>query len=111
MGWAIFEHHTHPEVPWFDIEAEWRAAGPQSRCTIHVEMPAVFDVLLHFIMQHSAHHLDVTIPLYRLKDAQRAVEEAGARVVVYRWSPLTFFRHLRICKLYDCRGKRWTGFS
>jgi omega-6 fatty acid desaturase (delta-12 desaturase) len=110
MGWAIFEHHTHPDVPWFDDESEWRAAGPQSRCTVHVELPAAFDVLLHFIMQHGAHHLDVTIPLYRLKEAQRAVEEAGGRVVVYRWSPLTFLRHLRICKLYDFHAKRWTDF-
>jgi omega-6 fatty acid desaturase (delta-12 desaturase) len=28
MGWAIFEHHTHP-TPWFDDEAAWRAAGAQ----------------------------------------------------------------------------------
>jgi omega-6 fatty acid desaturase (delta-12 desaturase) len=111
MGWAIFEHHTHPDVPWFEDEREWRAAGPQARCTIHAILPKPFDVILHYIMQHSAHHLDVTVPLYRLKDAQRAIEEAGARVVVYRWSPLTFLRHLRICKLYDYRSKRWTGFA
>jgi acyl-lipid omega-6 desaturase (Delta-12 desaturase) len=78
---------------------------------IHAILPKGFDVILHYIMQHSAHHLDVTVPLYRLKDAQRAVETAGARVVVYRWSPLTFLRHLRTCKLYDYRLKRWTGFA
>ena len=77
MGWAIFEHHTHPDVPWFDDEAAWRAAGAQVACTVHVILPMPCDALLHFIMQHTAHHLDVTIPLYRLRDAQRVVENSG----------------------------------
>ena len=82
-------------------EAAWRAAGAQVACTVHVILPVPLDGLLHFIMQHTAHHLDVTIPLYRLRDAQRIVEESGTRLVVYRWTPATFFRHLKICKLYD----------
>ena len=65
---------------------------------------------MHHIMQHPAHHMDVTVPLYRLKGAQTAVEQAGARVIVYRWSVSGFLRHMRICKLYDCRAKRWVGF-
>ena len=81
MGWAIFEHHTHPDVPWFDDEAAWRAAGAQVACTVHIVLPASADTMLHFIMQHTAHHLDVTIPLYELRDAQHVVEQAGARVV------------------------------
>ena len=62
-------------------------------------------------MQHTAHHLDVTIPLYRLRDAQRVVEESGTRLVVYRWTPATFFRHLKICKLYDFERHCWTDFE
>ncbi len=111
MGWAIFEHHTHPDVPWFDDEAAWRAAGAQVACTVHVILPTPFDALLHFIMQHTAHHLDVTIPLYRLRDAQRMVEDSGTRLVVYHWTPATFFRHLKICKLYDFERRCWVGFD
>ena len=92
MGWAIFDHHTHPDVPWFDDEAEWRAAQAQSRCTVHLILPRAMDVLLHHIMQHTAHHLDVTIPLYNLRGAQQAVEAAGSGLVVYRWT----LAHLRL---------------
>jgi acyl-lipid omega-6 desaturase (Delta-12 desaturase) len=112
MGWAIFEHHTHPDVPWFDDPAEWRAAQAQTRCTVHVELPAFADLLLHRIMQHTAHHLDVTVPLYGLANAQRALEsEPACGIVVYRWSPLGLLRHLRLCKLYDFELRRWTGFD
>ena len=111
MGWAIFEHHTHPEVPWFDNEADWRAAGAQVACTVHIVLPAFADTLLHFIMHHTAHHLDVTIPMYELRDAQHVVEQAGARVVTYRWTPASFRRHLRSCKLYDFERRCWTGFD
>jgi omega-6 fatty acid desaturase (delta-12 desaturase) len=110
MGWAIFEHHTHPRVPWFAEERQWRAAGAQTLCTIHIVLPEPLDFILHRIMQHTAHHLDVTVPLYRLKQAQGTVESAAA-TVTYRWSPLTFLRHLRVCKLYDFENHQWLGFD
>ena len=111
MGWAIFEHHTHPRVPWFDRESEWRAAGAQARCTVHIVLPALFDLALHRIMQHTAHHLDITLPLYRLKGAQTTVERCAPAVIVYRWSPLTFIRHLRACQLYDFDAHQWLTFD
>jgi omega-6 fatty acid desaturase (delta-12 desaturase) len=112
MGWAIFEHHTHPDAPWFDDPGEWRAAGAQVACTVHVVLPAWADLILHRIMNHTAHHLDVTVPLYGLVAAQRAVESHPAsRVIVYRWTPFTFLRHLRICKLYDFERRAWTDFD
>jgi omega-6 fatty acid desaturase (delta-12 desaturase) len=111
MGWAIFEHHTHPRVPWFRDEQEWRAAQAQTRCTVHIVLPPAMDFLLHRIMQHTAHHLDVTVPLYRLREAQNTVETATAEVIVYRWSPLSFIRHLRICRLYDYERHQWLDFN
>ena len=111
MGWAIFEHHTHPRVRWFDDEHAWRSAGAQLSCTVHAVLPQPFDVILHYIMQHTAHHLDVTIPLYRLRQAQSLLEAGSDQLVVYRWTPFTFFRHLRICKLYDFERQRWLGFD
>jgi omega-6 fatty acid desaturase (delta-12 desaturase) len=110
MGWAIFEHHTHPRVPWFADEQEWRAAGAQTLCTIHIVLPEPLDFILHRIMQHTAHHLDVTVPLYRLKEAQGAVESASD-TLTYRWSPFTFLRHLGACKLYDFENHQWLRFD
>jgi acyl-lipid omega-6 desaturase (Delta-12 desaturase) len=111
MGWAIFEHHTHPRVRWFDDVRAWRAAGAQLSCTVHAVLPRPFDMLLHYIMQHTAHHLDVTIPLYNLRQAQSLLEAESAQLVVYRWTPFTFFRHLRVCKLYDFERQRWLRFD
>jgi omega-6 fatty acid desaturase (delta-12 desaturase) len=112
MGWAIFEHHTHPRVPWFADETEWRAAEAQSRCTVHAVLPKAVDLVIHNIMQHTAHHLDVTIPLYRLGEAQTGVEAACRDVaVVEPWSMGRFFRHLRTCKLYDFERRCWLGFD
>jgi omega-6 fatty acid desaturase (delta-12 desaturase) len=112
MGWAIFEHHTHPDVPWFDDPDAWRAARAQTACTVHVVLPGWADAILHRIMNHTAHHLDVTVPLYGLLEAQRALEsEPASGIIVYRWTPFTFLRHLRICKLYDYERRAWTGFD
>jgi omega-6 fatty acid desaturase (delta-12 desaturase) len=112
MGWAIFEHHTHPDAPWFDDPDAWRAARAQTACTVHVVLPGWADAILHRIMNHTAHHLDVTVPLYGLVDAQKAVEaDPSAGVIVYRWTPFTFLRHLRLCKLYDFERRCWTGFD
>jgi omega-6 fatty acid desaturase (delta-12 desaturase) len=112
MGWAIFEHHTHPDVPWFDDPHAWRAARAQTTCTIHVVLPGWADAILHRIMNHTAHHLDVTVPLYGLVEAQRALEsDPTAGVIVYRWTPFTVLHHLRVCKLYDFERRRWTGFD
>jgi omega-6 fatty acid desaturase (delta-12 desaturase) len=112
MGWAIFEHHTHPRVPWFGREAEWRAASAQSRCTVHAVLPKALDLVIHNIMQHTAHHLDVTIPLYHLGEAQTVVESSSEAIaVVERWTPGRFFRHLRACRLYDFDRHQWLDFD
>lgn len=111
MGWAIFEHHTHPRVPWFDDEREWRIAAAQTRCTVHIVLPAPVDIAIHSIMQHTAHHMDVTVPLYRLREAQEEVEDGAPEAIVYRWSPLTFRRHLRTCQLYDFAAHQWLNFD
>lgn len=112
MGWAIFQHHTHPDVPWFDNPDEWRAAQAQMRCTVHVVVPRPIDFVLHRIMQHTAHHLDVRVPLYGLASAQRVVEsDPDARVVVCRAGPRELLRVLRVCKLYDFDRRCWTGFD
>jgi omega-6 fatty acid desaturase (delta-12 desaturase) len=110
MGATIFGHHTDPAVPWFDDKDEWQRAEPQIRCTVHLEFPWVVRVLLHQIFDHNAHHLDVTIPLYRLREAQMQMQQGCQSILVQRWSPATFARHLRTCKLYDFRLHQWQDY-
>ena len=110
MGGAIFEQHTHPTVPWFDSEAAWRKADPQLRCTVHVIFPLGIRLVFNNIFEHTAHHLDVTIPLYRLHEAQSEINRSQAALTRH-WTPFLFLQSLRICKLYDFQKHRWMDFS
>jgi acyl-lipid omega-6 desaturase (Delta-12 desaturase) len=111
MSWALLVQHTHPDVPWFDDEREWRAAQAQTRVTIHVVAPGPLNFMLHRIMEHTAHHLDVTVPLYRLAAAQAELERECKDIVVERWTPRSFVRHLRTCRLYDYARRQWLDFD
>jgi hypothetical protein len=76
MGFATFQHHTHPRVIWYATEEEWSFFGSQVEGTVHVVFPRWIELLLHNIMEHTAHHVDTRIPLYHLNNAQQAVEAA-----------------------------------
>jgi omega-6 fatty acid desaturase (delta-12 desaturase) len=111
MSWALLAQHTHLDVPWFDDERQWRAAQAQTRVTVHVIAPRPLNFILHRIMEHTAHHLDVTVPLYRLAAAQEALERVSADIVVEHWTPRSFLKHLRACKLYDYERLQWLDFD
>ena len=64
------------------------------------------------IMEHTAHHVDMSIPLYRLKAAQQKLEELlPGRIVVQPFSWRWYFATARICKLYDFHRHCWTDFA
>jgi omega-6 fatty acid desaturase (delta-12 desaturase) len=111
MSWALLAQHTHPDVPWFDDEREWRAAQAQTRVTVHVNAPRPLNFMLHRIMEHTAHHLDVTVPLYHLAAAQAELERECDEIVVEHWTPRSFLEGLRACKLYDYTRRQWLDFD
>ena len=37
---------------------------------MHLTFPLQIGALVHHIMEHTAHHVDMSIPLYKLKEAQ-----------------------------------------
>jgi len=66
---------------------------------------------MHHIMEHTAHHLDMSIPLYRLKRAQAKLEQLmPGRIVVQAFSWRWYFDTARRCKLYDFATQRWLDF-
>ncbi len=113
MAFATFQHHTHPRVVWYDDETEWSFFRSQVEGTVHVVFPRWIEVLLHNIMEHTAHHVDTRVPLYQLENAQRAVEERfGEERVISE--PFTFSgmsRTFRSCQLYDYATKQWLTFD
>src|SRR5205814_10349109 len=88
MGFVVFQHHTHPKVPWYGDESDWTFYAGQIQSVIHVELPRPVELILHNIMEHTAHHVDPRIPLYNLENAQKQLEQAYAGdLVVF---PFTF---------------------
>lgn len=112
MGFVIYGHHTHVKVSWHDDRAAWQRAQPFVSTTVHLTFPLQIGAMLHHIMEHTAHHVDMSIPLYRLKAAQKKLEELlPGRIVVQRFSWRWYFDTARACKLYDFSRNCWTDFA
>ena len=63
-------------------------------------------------MEHTAHHVRPSIPLYHLKEAQDKLESLhGERVVHYKWSIKNHLEIVSRCKLYDYENHRWLDFN
>jgi acyl-lipid omega-6 desaturase (Delta-12 desaturase) len=112
MGIASFVQHTHPRTAWYDREDEWSFYHVQLRSSTHAVLPWPLGALLHNIMDHPAHHIDPTIPLYELPASQKSLEErAPEHSVVVPLSLSEYLRICRVCKLYDYRRHRWLDFD
>lgn len=112
IGFVVYVHHTHVKVSWHDDRAAWQRAQPFVSTTVHLTFPMQIGALLHHIMEHTAHHVDMSIPLYKLKEAQARIEQMlPSRIVIQRFSWRWYFATARDCKLYDFTRKCWTDFA
>jgi omega-6 fatty acid desaturase (delta-12 desaturase) len=112
IGFVVYVHHTHTEVQWHDERGEWSRAQPFVSTTVHLTFALGIGGVLHHIMEHTAHHVDMTIPLYRLKDAQGMLERMlPGRIVVQPFSWRWYFETARRCKLYDFERGCWTDYA
>jgi omega-6 fatty acid desaturase (delta-12 desaturase) len=112
MGFVIYAHHTHPAIVWHDDKRAWSAAAPFVSTTVHLRFRHGIGGLLHHIMEHTAHHVDMGIPLYRLQDAQARLEAAlPGHIVIQDFSWRWYFDTAQRCKLFDFSQSRWTGFD
>lgn len=116
IGFVVYVHHTHTQIAWHADKPSWSAAQPFVSTTVHLTFKSWFgldmDQLLHHIMQHTAHHVDMTIPLYRLKRAQAILEaKMPGHIVIQPFSWHWYFDTARRCKLYDFDRHCWTDFE
>lgn len=111
MGCVIYFHHTHPQLRWYADDAHWEADRDGVSTTVNITFPHRIGWLLNNIMAHTAHHLDVRIPLYHLTPANRALVAAGAPVLEQPFSWASLADTVRRCKLYDYDAQRWTDFD
>ena len=112
IGFVVYVHHTHTRVAWYDNKKAWSAASPFVSTTVHLKFGAGIGAALHHIMEHTAHHVDMSVPLYRLQKAQALLEEKlPGKIIVQRFSWAWYFQTARRCKLYDFEQGCWTDFS
>jgi omega-6 fatty acid desaturase (delta-12 desaturase) len=63
-------------------------------------------------MEHTAHHVDMGVPLYRLKAAQKLLEERlPGHIVIQPFSWRWYADTARCCKLYDVGRGAWLDFN
>lgn len=111
IGFVVYVHHTHTEVRWHEEKSAWSASDPFVSTTVHLTFPMKIGSLLHHIMEHTAHHVDMSIPLYKLKEAQAILEQAlPGRIIVQRFSWRWYAQTARRCKLYDVDTHAWMDF-
>jgi omega-6 fatty acid desaturase (delta-12 desaturase) len=111
MGSVIYFHHTHPDLAWYDDPDEWEAARNDASTTVLITLPFRTGAVLHHIMEHPAHHLDVRIPLYRLEAAQRHLDAQPTHILRQRLTLQHMRNCTRRCKLYDYEAHQWTDFA
>lgn len=111
MGFVVFVHHTHPNIAWFSKRTEWQRYRAYLTATVHVRFPFGLDRLMHNIMEHNAHHLNPRIPMYTLRDAQRALTDRFAgEFSAYKLNWREYVDVVRRCKLYDFANHAWLDF-
>jgi omega-6 fatty acid desaturase (delta-12 desaturase) len=112
MGFVVYVQHTHPRVAWYERRDEWTANAGYATTTVHVKLMRPFDGLIHYILEHGAHHVNMGIPLYRLKSAQARLaatldERLNSEIFTWRY----YWNTVRRCKLYDFAHHVWTDFD
>jgi omega-6 fatty acid desaturase (delta-12 desaturase) len=112
IGFVVYLHHTHPGVAWYADKKAWSASQPFVSTTVHLTFRSMMGGVLHHIMEHTSHHVDMSVPLYRLKRAQALLErKLAGSIVVQPFSWRWYADTARQCKLYDYDAGRWTDFE
>lgn len=112
IGFVVYVHHTHPDVAWHSDRSAWSRAQPFVSTTVHLTFRRGVGALLHHIMEHTAHHVDMSIPFYRLQPAQARLETMlPGKIVIQPFSWRWYFDTARRCKLYDFERACWTDYA
>src|SRR5262249_24477397 len=108
---VIYLHHTHPDIVWFDEHAKWKAAQVKLFHTAHVRLPQPIDMLSNNIMEHNAHHLDPSVPFYRLATMQAQLRRLTDGIVHFKVGLRSYLEIVRTCQLFDFQAGRWVRFD
>lgn len=113
MGLTIYQHHTHPMVPWYQTLVESRQAiKSQGDVTVYIKYPDWYELITHNIYIHPVHHVNARIPLYRLRAAQAEYSRSHPESSLQEsFSFRGLAKTIRSCKLYDYNRHQWLDFN
>lgn len=112
MGVTIYLNHTHPAIPWFGNERMWSFHRGNVLSTVHVKLPRYIAPLYSDALAHTAHHTDMSLPVYELPAAQAKLKSMyGRGVREYTLSIAEYRQIYTACKLFDFERMCWTDFE
>lgn len=110
IGWVVHVHHIHPDIRWWP-RREWNRFRGQVEGTTVLWGPPGWEFFFHWIMVHLPHHVDMSIPCYRLPEAARAIAIAYPDDVDERPIRVRDYLHsVRACKLHDFDTGVWSRY-
>jgi omega-6 fatty acid desaturase (delta-12 desaturase) len=111
IGWAVYVHHIDRDIRWWDRH-DWDKWKGQVEGTTILHAPAGLNLFVHWIFEHTPHHIDVRIPMYNLPAAGRALADAFPDDIIERDMRFRdFFANTKACKLYDFDGGHWLTYA
>jgi len=79
---------------------------------VHVKLPRYLAPLYSDALAHTAHHANVSLPVYGLPAAQAKLKETfGADLQEYSLSFAEYRKIYTACKLFDFERMCWTDFN
>jgi omega-6 fatty acid desaturase (delta-12 desaturase) len=114
MAFVILQQHTHPDVARYsslDFQLP-SSTNRQLNSTPHLIFPSFLKRSMFHIMEHTAHHLDPSVPFYQLEHAQQHIDKNHPDDIVSE--PLTlssFLKTITICKLYNYETHQYVDYE
>jgi omega-6 fatty acid desaturase (delta-12 desaturase) len=111
IGWAVHVHHIDRDIRWWHRH-EWDKVKGQLEGTTVLHAPAWLNLFVHWIFEHSPHHVDTRIPMYHLPQASQAlIAEFPDEIIERDLRFRDFLANTRACKLYDFDEGRWMTYA
>ena len=109
IGIIVNIQHIDRDIKWYR-RGSWTKFSGQVEGTTIIHAPRWLDFFLHWILEHSPHHVDMRIPMYHLKRAGQAVVEHFP-VPERKFRIRDIVANSRACKLYDFDRQCWMTYG
>jgi omega-6 fatty acid desaturase (delta-12 desaturase) len=112
IAFFVYLHHTHPDIPFIDQKKQWSHPVGYLYCSTVIHTSKLWQTLMHHIMIHTPHHVDMRIPFYNLPQAYEALKSNyGQYIHEYNFSWKEVSKIFKNCKLYDYDKHQWSSFK